>query len=334
MPDKSLAGKVCIVTGATRGIGKGIALQFGEKGAKVYITGRTLDPPKGSKVGGSLKDTAEEIRARGGDCIPVQCDHSKDDDIERLFEQVKRENDGQLDVLVNNAYSAVNAIFSNMGVKFWDTPVSMWDTVNNVGLRNHYICSVYAARMMVPRKQGLIVNISSGGGLRYLFNVVYGIGKEACDRMAADCGHELYSSNVAFVSLWPGAVGTEEVLTSIKNMKEDPSSGPRGGLPPSMKDTERMANLFENAETPEFAGQCIVRLATDPNIMKKSGKILLTHDLGQEYGLQDKEGHSPMDMRSVKSALSQTGHTWMAALTPAFVRIPKWILALGGNKFY
>ena len=163
-----LAGKVCIVTGATRGIGKGIALQLGENGAKVYITGRTLDPPKGSVVGGSLKDTAAEIEARGGKCIPVVCDHMKDDDVERLFEQVKRENDGQLDILVNNAYSAVNAIFSNMGVKFWETPVSMWDTVNAVGLRNHYICSVYACRMMVPRKQGLIVNVSSVGGLRYL----------------------------------------------------------------------------------------------------------------------------------------------------------------------
>ena len=196
-----LAGKVCIVTGATRGIGKGIALQLGEKGAKVYITGRTLEPQKGSKVGGSLRETTEAIKARGGDCIPVQCDHSKDEDIERLFEQVKRENDGQLDILVNNAYGAVNAIYSNMEVKFWDLPVSMWDTVNNVGLRNHYICAVYAARMMVPRRRGLIVNVSSGGGLQYLFNPPYGIGKEACDRMAADCGHELFSSNVAFVSL-------------------------------------------------------------------------------------------------------------------------------------
>ena len=334
MADKSLSGKVCIVTGATRGIGKGIALQLGDKGAKVYITGRTLDAPKASKVGGSLRDTAEEIQARGGECIPVQCDHSKDNDIERLFEQVKRENDGQLDILVNNAFSAVTAIFTNMGIKFWDTPVSVWDTVNNVGLRNHYICSVYAARMMVPRKQGLIVNISSGGGLRYLFNVAYGIGKEACDRMAADCGHELYDSNVAFVSLWPGPVGTEEALVSVRAMKEDPSTVPKGGFPPSMRDADKIANLFENGETPEFAGQCIARLAIDPHIMKKSGKILLTHDLGKEYGLHDKVGHVPVDMRSVKNALIQFGYPRMATLTPACIRVPKWMLALGGNKFY
>lgn len=330
----SLAGKVCIVTGATRGIGKGIALQLGEKGAKVYITGRTLDPPKGSKVGGSLRDTAEEINAKGGQCIPIQCDHSKDDDIQRLFDQVKRENDGQLDILVNNAYSAVNAIFSSLDIKFWDQPVSMWDTVNNVGLRNHYICSVYAARMMVPRKRGLIVNISSGGGLRYLFNAAYGIGKEACDRMAADCGHELYSSNVAFVSLWPGAVGTEEVLTKLGDFNKNSTPVPKGAAPPGVRDSKAMFQMFQNGETPEFAGMCIAALAGDPSIMKKSGKILLTYDLGQEYALQDKAGHSPMDICSVKTALSSTGHTWLAAITPSFMRMPKFILALGGNKFY
>ena len=330
----SLAGKVCIVTGATRGIGKGIALQLGEKGAKVYITGRTVDPPNGSKVGGSLRETAEEIKARGGDCIPVQCDHSKDEDIERLFEQVKRENDGQLDVLVNNAYSAVNAVFNNIDVQFWDQPASMWDTVNNVGLRNHYICSVYAARMMVPRKQGLIVNVSSPGGLRYLFNTAYGIGKEACDRMAADCGHELYSSNVAFISLWPGPVGTEELMSSLSDNPNEPI--PKQALPPGMKKSSRarIQNMFQGGETAEYVGQCISALATDPNIMKKSGKIVLTCDVGKEHGLKDKDGHVPLDMCSVKANLKHLGYPWLATMTPSFLRIPKWVLALAGNKFY
>jgi len=151
---KPLAGKVCLVTGATRGIGKGIAVQLGANGAKVYVTGRTLDPPRGSKLGGSLRETADEIEERGGQCVPVQCDHGNDEEVERLFEQIQRENDGQLDLLVNNAYSAVGVLFGNIGVKFWEQPMSMWDEVNNVGLRNHYLCAIYAARMMVPRKQG------------------------------------------------------------------------------------------------------------------------------------------------------------------------------------
>ncbi|XP_060589269.1 dehydrogenase/reductase SDR family member 1-like [Ruditapes philippinarum] len=332
MSSKPLAGKVCIVTGATRGIGKGIALQLAEKGAKVYITGRTLDPPKGSKVGGSLRDTAQEVEARGGICVPVQCDHSKDQDIERLFEQVKRENEGQLDILVNNAYSAVNAIFSSLNVKFWEQSPSMWDDVNNVGLRNHYICSVYAARMMVPRKQGLIVNVSSSGGLRYLFNVAYGVGKEACDRMAADCGFELKKHNVAFVSLWPGAVGTETVLAKLKgNVQETMKDA---NIPKPMRDSEKMLSIFEQGETTEFAGQCIAAIATDPDLMKMSGKILTTVELARTYSLADVEGHGPSDYRQVNFLLRQYGHPWLAWCFPSFIRIPKWFVALAGNKFY
>ena len=327
----SLKGKVCIVTGATRGIGKGIALQLAEKGGKVYITGRTLDPPKDSAVGGSLRDTAKEVEARGGVCVPVQCDHSKDEDIEKLFEQVKRENDGRLDLLVNNAYSAVSAIFSQMGKTFWELEPSMWDMVNNVGLRNHYICSVYAARIMVPRKQGLIVNVSSGGGLKYLFNVAYGIGKEACDRMAADCGLELKKHNVAFVSLWPGAVGTETVLDKLKG---DNSGVADAAAKTVGRKASAMKELFEKGETPEFSGQCIAALSTDPNVMQMSGKILMTCDLGYKYGLQDAEGHVPMDMCQVKTAMLNSGHTWLGSVMPGFVRVPKWLLSLAGNKFH
>ncbi|XP_060552409.1 dehydrogenase/reductase SDR family member 1-like [Ruditapes philippinarum] len=334
MSSKPLAGKVCVVTGATRGIGKGIALQLADKGAKVYITGRTLDPPKGLKVGGCLRDTAQEVERRGGICVPVQCDHSKDLDIERLFEQVKRENEGQLDILVNNAYSAVNAIFSSLNVKFWEQSPTMWDEVNNVGLRNHYICSVYAARMMVPRKRGLIVNVSSAGGLRYLFNAAYGIGKEACDRMAADCGYELRKHNVAFVSLWPGAVGTENVLSKLQDNLSNPDFEVDKNLPKSLQQPEKMLEYFEKAETTEFAGQCITAMATDADLMKMSGKIVQTCDLARRYGLQDAEGHGPLDYRQINVILRQFGHPWLANCIPDFVRIPKWIVALGGNKLF
>ena len=326
---KPLAGKVCIVTGATRGIGKGIALQLAEKGAKVYITGRTLDPPKGSKVGGCLRETAQEIEARGGTCVTVQCDHSKDQDIERLFEQVKRENEGQLDILVNNAYSAVNAILNTLHLKFWEQSPSMWDEVNNVGLRNHYICSVYAARMMVPRKQGLIVNISSYGGLRYIFNVAYGVGKEACDRMATDCGFELGKHNVAFISLWPGAVGTEYVLTILRNrIQEQSADSPTE----AMSVNKKMLKDFEEGERTEFSGQCIAALATDPDLMKMSGKILISSDLARRYGLKEMEGHEPTDFRRVSYILKET-HPWLAWFYPSFIRIPKCLYALLGSKF-
>ena len=146
-------------------------------------------------------------------------------DVEKLFERIRSEENGRLDLLVNNAYAGVHTIFSNMGKRFWEMdPADTWDKINGVGLRGHYICTTLAARsaeyciyhqtksyvrMMVLRKQGLIVTVSSSGGLKYLFNVPYGVGKTACDRMAADCGLEMKSSNVAMISLWPGPVKTE-----------------------------------------------------------------------------------------------------------------------------
>lgn len=334
MSSASLAGKVCIVTGATRGIGKGIALQLADKGAKVYITGRTLDPPKGSKIGGSLRDTANEIEARGGRCIPVQCDHMNDTDVERLFEQVKRENEGQLDILVNNAYSAVNAIFSQMDKKFWEQPPTMWDDVNNVGLRNHYICAVYAARIMIPRKQGLIVNISSPAGLRYLYNVAYGVGKCACDRMATDCGLELKRHNVAFVSLWPGPVGTETVMKQLQDNVDKSKLEEGSKLSSNLRTAENRLDFFEKGETTEFAGQCIAAMVTDPELMKMTGKVVMTSDLARRYNLKDAEGHAPADIRQINMLLRQFGHTWLAWCIPDCVRVPKLMFALAGNKLF
>ncbi|XP_062578611.1 dehydrogenase/reductase SDR family member 1-like isoform X2 [Saccostrea cucullata] len=272
----SLSGKICIVTGASRGIGRGIALQLGEAGATVYITGRTLVARPGDPLGGSLTETASEIESRGGKCIPVQCDHSKDEEIAAFFERVKSEQNGRLDVLVNNAYAAVNAITEIREKPFWEQPLSIWDTVNNVGLRNHYICTVYAAKMMVPRKQGLIVNISSAGGLAYIFNVAYGIGKEAAQQK----------------------------------------------------------KMFERAETVEYAGKCIVALANDPNVMSKSGKVLMTPELGQEYNLRDIDGRVIDSMRRFNWLVARNPNTaWMQRWLPNFLRMPYWMFALRGSKF-
>ena len=332
MANGVLAGKVCIVTGASRGIGKGIALQLAKNGAKVYITGRTLKPRPGATQYGSLTQTADQIHSQGGQCFPVLCDHAKDKDVKQLFQLVDKENDGQLDILVNNAYSPADWLFDNFGLRFWEMPVGVWDESNNIGLRNHYMCAVYAARLMVRRNRGLIVNVSSIGGLsgKMSFNAAYGIGKEACDRMAADCGRELQSSKVAFVSLWPCMVQTEFVTRMSKETAGDTDN-----------DVTRRRQLGrqwivnnKQREHQEFAGQCIVGLATDNAIMKKSGKILLTYDLGREYGLKDRKGYGPEDLCGIKGMLNRTGHTWLAALVPSVLRYPKWVMALWGNKFY
>ncbi|XP_041376040.1 dehydrogenase/reductase SDR family member 1-like [Gigantopelta aegis] len=320
---KTLKGKICLVTGATRGIGRGIALQLGEAGATVYITGRTLTTPPDDPVGGSLTDTAAEIEKRGGECIPIQCDHSKDEDVKKLFERVKSEQNGKLDLLVNNAYAAVSAIADHYKVPFWEQPLDIWDTVNNVGLRNTYMCAAHASKLMVPSKQGLIVNISSAGGLVYLFNVAYGVGKEACDRMAADCSVELKKHNVAFVSLWPGPVKTEKLLYNFQINKYGDGS-----------ESAHLKEFFLNhGESTEYAGKCIVHLASDPNIMKKSGRILLAADVGDEYGFVDIDGRTPYNMRCISDFLKTMKMNWLAWITPRCLKLPLWVLPLMGNKF-
>lgn len=320
----SLKGEVALVTGGTRGIGKGIAMELAAAGATVYVTGRTKTA-KQEGVGGSLDETVEEIKAVGGVGVGVVCDHSKDEDVKALFEQIVAEV-GRLDILVNNAYAAVNAVGEYSGKKFWEAPEWMWDCVNNVGLRNHYLCTYHAARLlMVPRGTGFIVNVSSYGGLRYVFNPAYGVGKAAMDRMAADCGSELRSSGITMISLMPGAVRTEEIMAKI--------DGEMMAARPGMRER------FLQGETTAFPGRCIVALAQDPHLLTKSGKILLTCDLADEYGLVDVDGRVPINIRSVKAIVNGP---WAGApiilkiltwFIPSFIKIPKWMLHLASNKF-
>ncbi|KAK5859626.1 hypothetical protein PBY51_021169 [Eleginops maclovinus] len=309
----SLSGWVCLVTGASRGIGRGIALQLSEAGATVYITGRQEE---------TLKQTAAQVKERGGDCVPVICDSTNDKEIEDLFERIKREQNGRLDILVNNAYAGVQAIFGNMGKKFWETDPTIWDSINNTGLRGHYFFSVHASRMMVARGQGLIVTISSMGGLRYLFNVPYGVGKAACDRLAADMAVELKRRGVASVSLWPGAVQTELISQLVLE------KGTLEGEESKMKD------VFTNGETTELSGMCIVNLAKDKNLMSLSGKVLLTCDLARRYGFQDVDGRSVTDYTSLKFLLTQVPYlSWLSVVTPSFLRLPRFVLTLASNRF-
>ncbi|KAL6490016.1 hypothetical protein MHYP_G00003610 [Metynnis hypsauchen] len=308
----ALSGWVCVVTGASRGIGRGIALQLSEAGATVYITGRQMK---------TLQQTAAEVNERGGRCLTVVCDSSKEDDIKELFERVQREQNGRLDILVNNAYAGVQAIFDNMEKKFWEMDPKIWDDINNTGLRGHYFCSVYAARMMVAQGNGLIVTISSMGGLRYLFNVPYGVGKAACDRLAADTAVELKSRGVASVSLWPGAVQTELVSQHII---ENETSG----IDPKWK------KAFSSGETTELSGKCIVGLAKDKNLMSLTGKVLLTCDLARRYGFQDVDGRSVADYTSLKFLLTQVPYlSWLSVITPSFLRMPRFMLSLAASKF-
>ncbi|HEY9830323.1 MAG TPA: SDR family NAD(P)-dependent oxidoreductase [Stenomitos sp.] len=290
---KHLEGKVTLVTGATRGLGKGIAIGLGEAGATVYITGRRLNRSNSENgISGSLIETQLAVEQAGGVCIPICVDHSDDEQVRLLFERIQDEQ-GQLDLLVNNAYSGVQALGDANGKPFWDSEPSFWDACNNVGLRSHYVASIFAARMMTQHQQGLICTISSWGGMSYIFGVPYGAGKAACDRLAAEMAVELKPHNVASLSIWPGIVGTEFITRFAAEMDDS-----------SAADSQSSAiREGYNWETPLLTGRAIAALAADSTVMRRTGRVQIVAELAQHYGLVDKDGNRPVSLRSLRFLL-------------------------------
>lgn len=271
--------QVAVVTGASRGIGKGIALELGAAGATVYVTGRTATA--GGFLPGTVAETAEEIDALGGRGIPIACDHRDDDAVRALFRRVASEH-GRLDVLVNNVFSSPD-LAPHLGRRFWDLPIEAWDQVIDIGVRSHYVAAVLATPLLLPSERGLIVNISSPGAVAYAHNVPYGVGKAAVDRMTADMAHELRPFGVAVVSLWPGIVRTELVSLAPKD-----AAGRQILSLPGEGDFD-----LADAETPRFAGRAVVALAGAGDLMERSGAAHQVADLADAYGFTDVDGRVP-----------------------------------------
>jgi NAD(P)-dependent dehydrogenase (short-subunit alcohol dehydrogenase family) len=265
-----LAGYVAVVTGASRGIGKGCALELGAAGATVYVTGRSVEPGR-HPLPGTVGATAEEVTKLGGRGIAVACDHRDDAAVARLFERIAAEQGGRLDVLVNNAFLIPKELTS--GKPFWECPLSNWDDMVGVGTRSAYVASWHAARLMVPRRRGLIANISSSGAQEYAWHVAYGVGKCALDRFTADAAHELARHGVAVVSLWPGLVLTERLESAAK-----------AGIP---------GLDFTRAESPRFTGRAVRALAEDPDARRWSGRAVPARELAEAYGFTDVDGRLP-----------------------------------------
>ncbi|BBC26640.1 SDR family NAD(P)-dependent oxidoreductase [Pseudanabaena sp. ABRG5-3] len=316
----NLKGKVALVTGASRGIGKGIAIGLGESGALVYITGRSVHQAYSTETSsGSLLDTKSAVEEAGGICIAVPVDHGDDQQVQSLFEQIDREQNGQLDLLVNNAYGGVRSLIDAKGKPFWEADISLWDACNQVGLRSHYVASHFAAKMMTQRKQGLIVTISSWGGLAPIFGVAYGTGKSACDRLAADMGVELKPFNVASISLWPGIVGTEQFHQLADGNLEDNENN---------LGVAAISDKF-NWETPLFVGRVIAALYNDSALMRRTGKVQIAAELAANYGIFDEYQYCPVSLRSLRFLLPQG--LPMLKSRAKFVpdlRVPWWILLL------
>lgn len=301
-----LAGKIALVTGGSRGVGRGIAVGLGEAGATVYVTGRTSAGAGGSPRPGTVEHAALAVDTAGGRGIPVRCDHADDAQIAALFERIARES-GRLDVLVNNVYSGVADIADGVARRFWELDPDAWDRMNHVGLRAHYVAAVHAARLMVPRRTGLIVQVSSFGSISYLFHLAYGVGKAAVDRMTADMAFELKSEGIAVVSLWPGMVRTE--LT--EDLLRDASSGYR--------------KVFDAyGESPLVAGRAVAGLASDPHVLRRTGRVVIAAEAPRRYGVRDERGRrpwSPRSLRTLAKAVLPRSLSGAAVLVPPF-RIP------------
>ena len=271
-----------MVTGASRGIGKGIALALGAEGATVYVTGRTVTPGS-HPLPGTVGETADEVNRRGGKGMAVAVDHSRDDQVAALFDRVGREQ-GRLDILVNNAFSLPEDLTAPQ--PFWEKPLSNWEMMN-VGVRSNFVAARHAARMMVARKSGLIVATSGYVGVTYTYGVVFGTCKSAVDRMARDMAVELKPHNVASISLWLGLTFTERAERNL-------------AANPAMK-SQTVTNPVVGSSV-EFPGRVIAALARDPDVIKRTGGTYIAAELAREYDVTDIDGTVPPSLRAQRGS--------------------------------
>jgi NAD(P)-dependent dehydrogenase (short-subunit alcohol dehydrogenase family) len=252
----SLDGTTVVVTGASKGIGRGVAHELAQQGARVFITSRSAPDP------GRLDSRVTAIR----------CDHRIDEEVDAAFARILDEA-GAIDVLVNSVWGGYDRMIVDgqftWGTPFWEQPLWRWDSMFGPGVRAYYRASQIVAPSMIARHRGLIVNISHWAAQKHIGNVAYGVSKAATDKLTADMAHELTPHGVAVVSFYPGMVRTEKVMEAAQWLD------------------------LSNSESPEFIGRAVAALATDPDVMRHTGKVLVTAALGQEYGFSDIDGKRP-----------------------------------------
>ncbi|RCX16480.1 NAD(P)-dependent dehydrogenase (short-subunit alcohol dehydrogenase family) [Fontibacillus phaseoli] len=277
---KPLAGKIAVVAGATRGAGRGIAVMLGAAGATVYCTGRSVRGGA-SDINRSetIDETAEMVTARGGIGIPVRTDHTREEEVKALFERIAEEQQGRLDLLVNDIWGGEQ--LTHWGTPFWEQPLGDALLMQERAVKTHLITSYYGAPLMIKRGGGLIIEITDGSTYNYRGNLYYSLAKIAPIHLAAAMAEELRSSNITALAVTPGFLRSEQMLDHF-GVGED-----------NWRDAVAQEPHYIESETPYFVGQAIAALAGDPNVHEKSGCALTSWDLSDEYGFSDVDGRQP-----------------------------------------
>jgi NAD(P)-dependent dehydrogenase (short-subunit alcohol dehydrogenase family) len=288
MEDRPLEGKVALVAGATRGAGRGIAVELGAVGATVYCTGRSV---RGQTTGRpeTIDETAELVTKAGGQGIAVRVDHTKPVEVEALIERIDKGQHGHLDIVVNDIWGGDE--LAQWGVPFWAHDLDNGLKMLERAINTHIITSHYAAPLLVKRKQGIIFEITDGKTYDYRGTFFYDLVKVTVMRMAKTMAIELEPYNVAVIAVTPGFLRSEAMLGDLteenwrERIKED--------------------KFFAFSETPHYIGRAIAALAADSKVLAKTGLTLATWDLAEEYGFTDIDGTQPHWQRNYEAEVAK-----------------------------
>ena len=270
----SIVKAIAVVTGASRGAGRGIAIALGTHGCTVYVTGRS-ERAGDAALPGTIYETAEAVTKAGGKGIAVRVDHGDDAQVKALFDRVEAEQ-GRLNILVNNACALHDQLTAPLA--FWEKPLEIVDMLD-VGLRSGYVASYFAAPLMVRQQSGLILFTSASGAVHYVYGPAYGAHKAGMDKFAADMAVDFKEYNVAVLSVWMGALLTDRLKMVIAS------------------DRAKYAHLENMSETPEFTGHIMWHMLNDPQLMQMSGQTVIGAEMAIRYGIQDVGGRQPASYR-------------------------------------
>ncbi|MEV7629015.1 SDR family oxidoreductase [Actinoplanes sp. NPDC089786] len=286
---KPLTDKIALVAGATRGAGRGIAVELGAAGARVYVTGRSsragrsdMDRPE------TIEETADLVTAAGGHSIAVRCDHSDVRQVAALIRRVEDEQD-RLDVLVNDIWGGDP--LTEWGTPFWQLDLAAFRAMWERAVLTHLITSQHAVPLMMRRRTGLIIEVTDGLGREYRGNLAYDLTKTAVNRLALAQAEELREHGITALAVTPGFLRSEAMLDHFGVTEDNWRDG--GDRDPH----------FLASETPRYIGRAISALAADPHIAERAGQVLTSWDLAEHYGLHDVDGRQPNWARHIGSAV-------------------------------